>query len=157
MTFETLLQRQVRPLFGYVYARLRDRAAAEDVTQEAVLRACRARKECLPDQFPAWLHAIALHCCQEWERSLRRKTRALARLGREQEGSSIPSSEPDAFSDFLRSFASLAPEERLVLTLKHQAGMPCREIARHLGMPLGTVTSHLARAYERLRQEMNDE
>ncbi len=47
--------------------------------------------------------------------------------------------------------ADLTEETQRILGLRHGRGMTCREIAVELGMPIGTVTKTLSRAYAELR------
>jgi RNA polymerase sigma-70 factor (ECF subfamily) len=47
--------------------------------------------------------------------------------------------------------AALAEPHRVVVALRHFAGMSHEEIARTLNVPAGTVRSRLSRAYDRLR------
>ena len=57
-------------------------------------------------------------------------------------------------ADVQAAMQDLSDGERALVTLKHVEGLKCREIADRLGMPLGTVTGTLARAYGKLRLAM---
>jgi RNA polymerase sigma factor (sigma-70 family) len=48
----------------------------------------------------------------------------------------------------------LPENHRQVILLRYYGGLSCQETAARLGMPLGTVTKTLSRAYVLLRQEL---
>ena len=52
------------------------------------------------------------------------------------------------------AIAVLPESYRQVILLRYYEGHSCQEIATRLGMPLGTVTKTLSRAYALLRQEL---
>ena len=57
--------------------------------------------------------------------------------------------------DLDRALASLAPDERLCIVLAYSEGMSHSEITAAIGLPLGTVKSHIKRGGERLRALLN--
>ena len=52
------------------------------------------------------------------------------------------------------AIAVLPESYRQVILLRYYEGLSCQEVATRLGMPLGTVTKTLSRAYALLRQEL---
>jgi RNA polymerase sigma-70 factor (ECF subfamily) len=52
------------------------------------------------------------------------------------------------------AIAVLPESNRQVILLRYYEGLSCQEVATRLGMPLGTVTKTLSRAYALLRQEL---
>ena len=52
------------------------------------------------------------------------------------------------------AIAVLPENHRQVILLRYYEGLSCQEVATRLGMPLGTVTKTLSRAYALLRQEL---
>ena len=50
--------------------------------------------------------------------------------------------------------AALPETYRQVILLRYYEGLSCLEVATRLGLPLGTVTKTLSRAYSLLRQEL---
>ncbi len=54
----------------------------------------------------------------------------------------------------LDALNDLEDDMRSILSLKYLEGMSCKDIARHLRKPLGSVTSTLSRAYVILRQRL---
>lgn len=66
----------------------------------------------------------------------------------------VPPRDHAAVLDMDRAMAALSVEHRQILLLIGLEGLNYREAAAELGVPIGTVMSRLARARERLRQEL---
>jgi len=125
---------------------LRRDGEAEDVAQEAFLRAFRR----LPDfrgegRFSAWLFGIVVRLCLDRRRSARWTREVPA------DAAPPPSSSPDTTDTRLLVGAlldRLSPPMRAALVLREMEGLDYDEIAATLGIPVGTVRSrlHAARA-----------
>jgi len=140
-----------------VLALLRDRAAAEDCTQEAYLRAFRAWPSWTPNApAEAWLHRIAINQAVSWRRRerLREVGELLKRFGVPEQ-----SVTPDLAlrSDLLRELRALPPRLAAALVLRHYHGYTNRDIAHALGIPERTVASRLIRARSRLQARLSSE
>jgi RNA polymerase sigma-70 factor (ECF subfamily) len=125
-----------------------DAALADDLAQETFLEAWRKIGQYRGEgSFGAWLCGIA------WSRFLmelrRRKEEPVEDIG-DTEGSD-PRSAADARLDLEKAMARLAPVERAALTLCYALGHSHGDAAEILGLPLGTVKSHVLRGRERLR------
>jgi RNA polymerase sigma-70 factor (ECF subfamily) len=72
-------------------------------------------------------------------------------------GDPAPPSDRAANLDLDRALAQLSAPERLCVTLCHGAGLTGEEIAAQLGLPLGTVKSHITRGLQKLRRLMTSE
>ncbi len=144
-----LVRTHADALFGYCYRQLHDHHLAEDAVQEVFFRACKRRAVENSDNVVAWLFGAARRCCLEINRK-RHKQPA---------GNAIPEelAEPPggAPSEWLEgALERLDDAERGLIFMKYTQGLKCREIAETTGMPLGTVTGTLARAYSKLRSFM---
>jgi RNA polymerase sigma-70 factor, ECF subfamily len=144
--------------FRVAYAVLRDREDAEDVAQEAFLRAHR-RSGALREQtrFRAWLVRICWRLALDRQRSNRRRLRRDAATF---ESPVLPSIEDVAVANDLRSRLQLAidglPEKlRLTLVLAALEGYEVREVAGLLGVPEGTIKSRLFLARKRLKEVLS--
>jgi RNA polymerase sigma-70 factor, ECF subfamily len=126
---------------------LRDRAEAEDVAQEAYLRAFRSRDRFDGANPRAWLHTIGLRLALN---EVRRRRRALARLVRVSDSVDPQPSDLDLW-DALRG---LSPQQRAALLLHLADGYALDETAAILGVPTGTAASWVSRARARLRSEL---
>ena len=123
---------------------LRRDAEAEDVAQEAFLRAFRSLRSLTGEgRFAAWLFRIVVRLCLD----RLRRTRGEVSL----EDAPPPAAPSDASETRLLVSAlldQLAPPMRAALVLREMEGLEYEEIAQALGVPVGTVRSrlHAARA-----------
>ncbi len=141
---EQLLDRYESKVFRMALAFIKDPARAEDVTQDIFLRLWRALPEYHGRASPGtWLYAIARNTCLSAARSdSYRKTLPLDSAG-EPHAVAGQSAGDDALGDCV----SRLPEiQRTVITLYYLEERRVDEVARMLGMPEGTVKSHLHRA-----------
>ena len=149
--FRLLVQRYQRPLFAYLTSRLRDPLEAEEAAQESFVRAFRSLKKLRkPESFYAWLMGIAGRVLKEQFRAEQRRQRDRA------VAESLLTDNPGPALEYpLEEAIAVLPESyRQVILLRYYEGHSCQEIATRLGMPLGTVTKTLSRAYALLRQEL---
>jgi len=131
---------------------------AEDVVQEAYLRAFRYFGSFRGGDSRIWLLAIVRNVYHTWVQ--RNSARASGRLADEAiEGMESPSLSPEArmlqTADHQRlrqALEQLPLEYREVIVLRELEELSYREIADIAGVPLGTVMSRLARARKRLQQ-----
>jgi RNA polymerase sigma-70 factor (ECF subfamily) len=139
---------------------MRNEADAEDLVQEAYLRAFNHFAGFRGGDGRAWLLTIVRNCC--YDRLKQKGSRgqetdfdeAVHSAGR-------PASNPETLllreeragllSEFL---AELPAEYREVLVLRELEQMSYREIANIAGIPLGTVMSRLSRARQRLQESL---
>jgi len=139
-------------LFGFALALSRDRAVAEDLVQEAYVRALKAaRRPLASDDVRPWLFTI-LHNVWRNERR-RRVAEPLDDMPEILETAVAiqPSAEEDldrgAASDSIRRAIDDLPETyREVVALRFSEGFSYQQIAATLDCPAGTVMSRLARA-----------
>ena len=133
------------------YRLLGDRAAMDDVLQEAYLRAYRA----LPRfrggaAFGTWLYRIVYNAClDELRRGRSRREVAL----HEQPAGVSPDGVEEQL-DLERALAALPPELRAVVLLVDAEGLSYDEAAEVLGVASGTIGSRLSRARAALRDAL---
>ena len=140
---------------AYTLARylLRDEHDAQDVVQDAVLRALRYFDGYRDGDARAWLLAIVRNCCLTWQtpasrRSLRRfrspmTLRSTSLIRARRTTLAIERSERAMLE---RAIAALPTEFREVIVLREVEELSYKEISDVVGVPMGTVMSRLARA-----------
>jgi RNA polymerase sigma-70 factor, ECF subfamily len=157
--FGTLVERYDRAVYHLAYRTLRDQEESRDVAQEAFFKAYRSLRTFKPGaKFSTWLFAITYHAC--CDRLSRRRRYANEELPERADASPGPESEAIANDEAhrLRNAIAVLPEKyRTVITLYHLQGRQYEEIAQVLGVPMGTVKTHLFRAKEQLRRILNEQ
>jgi RNA polymerase sigma-70 factor (ECF subfamily) len=143
---------------AYTLARylVRDEHDAQDIVQDASLRALRHFEGFRDGDARAWLLTIVRNACYSWHRS-HRVERASVSLtddlskdlasSRSADALAIESSERERVH---AAVATLAPELREVIVLRELQDLSYREISEIIGIPMGTVMSRLSRARDRL-------
>ncbi|MFM9936134.1 MAG: sigma-70 family RNA polymerase sigma factor [Novosphingobium sp.] len=134
---------------AYNYARYlsRDATVAEDIVQEAFLKAFRSIDAC-HGNAKAWLFAIVRNCFHDWARTNQRH-RGGDCDDFEPVDEETPLTQLERGNDIaqLRAAISALPEPfRETLVLRELEDLSYREIAEATAAPIGTVMSRLARA-----------
>jgi len=139
---------------------LRDKANAEDATQESILRAYRFFPGFRAGDARAWLLQIVRNYCYTWLRK-NRLQEDVSELDQDSMRSETPSPEALAISSHDRDRVARALEAlpvplREIFILRELEGCSYKEIAAITSHPIGTVMSALARARRQLREALSD-
>lgn len=158
--FGQLVERYMRRAYYSALALVGSRDDALDLSQEAFVRAFRARRKIDPDRpFYAWLYQILRRLCFNFKRDRATRSRALASGAWliAEEAASRGTSDPAVVLERARlgerltaAIDHLPDREREVFVLKEFEGLKYREIAELVCVPLGTVMSRLYAARRRL-------
>jgi RNA polymerase sigma-70 factor, ECF subfamily len=152
--FTTLVERYDRAVYHLAYRTLHDVEEARDVAQEAFFKAYRSLHTFKAGaKFSTWIFAIAYHAC--CDRLNRRKRYSNDEMPETADATPGPEAQAIALDQArrLRDAIDRLPEKyRAVITLYHLQGKQYEEIASVLGLPMGTVKTHLFRAKEQLRK-----
>jgi RNA polymerase sigma-70 factor (ECF subfamily) len=151
----------IAPHLGAAYGLARwlvgNDADAEDVTQDACVRAFRHQADLRSAHARAWLLTIVRRCC--YTLLAARRGGALAPLDEDEHPA--PSDGPERAAlraDDARllnaAVAALPVEQREAFVLRELEGLSYKEIAEVAGVPLGTVMSRLARARAQLQRAL---
>jgi RNA polymerase sigma-70 factor (ECF subfamily) len=154
--FEEIVKRYQRKVYGTALRIVRRHDVADDVTQEAFIRAQRALPSFdLSRPFGPWIARITANLAVNHLRSPRAREEGLP------EGyAEMPSRDAGPLSGVLdeearrvleTALGALPLEQRSVFVLRVMEDLSYREISEALGLNLGTVMSRLARAREKLR------
>jgi RNA polymerase sigma-70 factor (ECF subfamily) len=158
--FEELVIRYQHRVFGVAFRMLGNAAEAEDVAQEAFLRAYRGIAEFRGDSALAtWLYAIvsrlALNRLGAGERRvIRQGEEALAFVADGQSGPAAAAEQSELQGALHRAIAELPDERRAAIVLRDIEGLSYEEIARALELPVGTVRSRIHRARMDLKAKL---
>jgi RNA polymerase sigma-70 factor (ECF subfamily) len=155
--FGALYDRHFQQIYRFVYSRVREQTAAEDVTSEIFIKALKAmpRYQETGRPFAAWLYQIAVNAIADRYRTLR------------------PSQSLDDFHDLsvagpaLEDLAThrdelrriwalvehLPGQQKTALVLKFQEDMKIEDIAVAMGKSAGAVKLLIHRGVSRLRQD----
>jgi RNA polymerase sigma-70 factor (ECF subfamily) len=149
-----LAERYLRACRAVALAVTGEEADADDVCQDAFVAAIERIDGCRqPDRFGAWLMQIVRNRARDHLRSRSRPVLSIDGLALESPRAS-PAAEAeseDATARLLVAMRELPEERREVLLLHDLEGWTHREIAERMGLPPGTVRSHLHHARRRIR------
>ncbi len=156
--FEVLVRTHASFAYNVALRTLRDPAEAEDVAQEAFVRAWRALPRFREDgRFSTWLYRIVVNLCYDRAPRMRKQLLALPVDAASTMADRRPSPEAaTADRELVRAVEKatnrLPNPYRMLLTLRHQQQLSYAEIAEIAGMPLGTVKTGIHRGRKRLRE-----
>ena len=158
--FEELVRTYQHRVFGIALRMLGNAAEAEEIAQEAFLRAYRALAEFRGDaKLSTWLYAIASRLClnrlASGERSMIRQGEdSVMRLPHDAGGPDAVLEQTELEAALHRAIAELPDERRIVVVLRDLEGLSYEEIAAALDLPTGTVRSRLHRARLDLKDKL---
>jgi RNA polymerase sigma-70 factor (ECF subfamily) len=160
--WEAVVARHQEIAFRVAYLLLGDSADAEDVTQEAFIRAYGAL-----DRFDTsrplrpWLLNIVTNLARNRRRSIGRYFAALGRLARaEPERMITPPDDhgrQDQANQVWEAVRQLNADDQKIIYLRYFLDLPVAETAQTLGIAPGTVKSRLHRALGRLRDVIQED
>lgn len=155
--FGELVTRYQTNVFNVCYRILHERGSAEDLAQESFMRAYnRLNTFNLEREFGPWIRRVAANVCLNHLES--QKTNADLDEERSADESQRPEQQVEVRerSEQIRAaLASLPPNYRLVVELRHYQEMSYDEIAAELNIPLSAVKSHLFRARKLLVEKLH--
>jgi len=173
--FEEMVIRYRDRIFARVFQLLKNRQDAEEVTQDAFMRAHKGLENFRGDSsFSTWLFQIATNLAHNkywyWWRRKRDQSISLGqKLSDESESTLVDilpaegenPGETAVTQELVDRIAEcmnyLTPKHKEILTLRNVKNLSYEEIADHLGISVGTVKSRIARARENLREKLGGE
>jgi RNA polymerase sigma-70 factor (ECF subfamily) len=160
--FAEIVRRYQRAVYRVAYALTRNDSDADDLAQEAFVRAYRAlgRFRAGEPLYP-WLSRIVTNLAFSLFRRRKRRPETslepLVEAGMQWGTDDDPAdkvAERERAQHIQESFAELKPEHQAVLALRVIEDRSYDEIAKTLGVPIGTVMSRLSRARTELKQRL---
>jgi RNA polymerase sigma-70 factor, ECF subfamily len=141
---------------------MRNEPDAEDVVQEASLRAFRYFRTFAGGNGRAWFLSIVRNTCWGWRGH--RVQALIDSFDEAKHSSARPPSDPEALllqtddgALIERAMSTLPHRFRELLVLRELEGLSYRELADVMGVPMGTVMSSLSRARQAFRGALNNE
>ncbi len=139
-------------LRGFARFLVRDRAEADDLVQEALVRALGAIEQFQPDSnMKSWLFTILRNAFYEQTRRRRTERAALERAGPQEEGATDPDGRA-ALADLQRHMWRLPPLLREAVVLVGAQELSYDEAAAICGVPAGTMKARVSRARSQLKR-----
>ncbi len=163
-TFEEVYRKHHDDVFNFILSRIPSYSTALDLTSEVFVKALKAySKFQFRSSVKTWLFKIAMNVMRDyWKRENRKVSLNLSDDEEELENPIFayeqefdeeeedPVCHPVSLERFKRAYHSLSPEHKRVLWMFYVERMTYSEIARSLGISVGTVKSRLNRAKRRL-------
>ena len=170
--YSELLRRYERPVFSLVFRMVRDRSLAEDLAQEAFIRAFHAISSYDPRyKFSSWIFKIANNHTIDHLRKRRLDTVSIdgsphAQTAEEEERTRlVVESTDESPQEYVEhrelgdqiehAIGELRPEYRTAILLRHVEGYAYDEISEIMDLPLGTVKTYLHRARAELKKRLS--
>src|SRR5687767_2471802 len=158
LAFDEIVRRYQRRVYATALRIVRRHDLADDVTQEAFLRAHRALASFDRERpFGPWICRIAANLAINHVRSPQSREEALDEVGLAESPAAAADGplsavlEQEARTVLEEAVAQLPAEQRAVVVLRTFDDLSSNEIAEALGLSVGTVMSRLSRAREKLR------
>jgi RNA polymerase sigma-70 factor (ECF subfamily) len=155
--FESIVRRWQGPLVNLAYRFCRDRSRAEEMAQDAFLRAYRGLGQWRKDAaFSTWLFAVATNLYSSQLRRIPAQTISIEDVARVQVSSPADGclAEVDRDDAVRKAVLTLPAKYREAVILFYFHDMDIAAAARSLALPEGTVKARLSRGREMLRQKL---
>lgn len=152
-----LLVGEHRNFLAFLEKRVGDRAAAEDILQEAFVRSLDTIDEVRSDEaVQAWFYRVLRNAAIDWHRRRGADARKLEALAREMDEEAAPGGEMDqAICTCVRRLAEgLQPNYAEAIRRVDLEGLPVRQFAEEVGITHNNAGVRLHRARAALRREV---
>ncbi len=158
--FRALVESHMNQAYALAYRFFNDHHAAEEVAQEAFVKAFESLGSFREDAaFMTWLHRIITNIALNRLKAAKRRReeplelhahRLLAGEGREMGDAAF-----DLQAHIERALHELPSVQRAVVILRHMNGLSTIEVGKILNCSEGTVKTHLFRGLVKMRQKLN--
>lgn len=152
-----LIGRYSGRVFALVQANLRDRDAAEEISQAVFVRVVEEfRKDRYEEsgRFEPWLFRIAMNMVRD--RARKQRTRGSHMQIRHDETGEPAVNERAEFTPLRDAISRLSEADQQIIQLRHHAELPFQTIAQLLEQPVGTLLARHHRAIAKLRAMLEE-
>ncbi len=156
--YRMLVERHMKQAYNLAYSFVNDHAGAEDIAQDAFVRAYRGLPSFREEAgFGTWLYRIVTNLSLNTIKQ--RRTQTIREVAMESLPSSHGGTEDSAHREDVRAHLERALHElptlqRAVVILRHFDGLSTRQVSGILGCSEGTVKTHLFRGLKKLRVKL---
>jgi RNA polymerase sigma-70 factor (ECF subfamily) len=171
--FRELVRRYERPVFSLIFRMVRDRELAEDLAQDTFVKVLNHIDRYRPEfKLSSWLFKIANNVAIDHLRKRQLPTISMDgsphastadavestsfQVADQQESALAEMESKELGTAIEQAIASLRPEYRACIMLRHVEDRSYEEIAATLDLPLGTVKTYIHRARHELRKALED-
>jgi RNA polymerase sigma-70 factor (ECF subfamily) len=151
--FAVFYEREYRQVAGLAFVLTNERAAAEDLAQEAFASAYRRWSDVGGmDQPGAWVRRVVVNKAMSRFRRMAVEGRALTRLN---EATTTPPASAESVAVW-EAIRRLSPKQAEIIVLTYYIGMSNSESAKLMGCSIETARTHLKRARSRLAEWLEE-
>ena len=144
-------------LYRMAYAWSHNRYVAEDLTQQALVKALEKRSQLRdPEKLEQWVFRILANTLRDWHRQERRLEPLDDYHAADDRGPGRQAAETEIVQSVRGAVARLPVAQRQVLTLVDLEGCSYADVAEILDIPIGTVMSRLSRARQALKSRLHE-
>lgn len=155
--FAQLVERYRRPIYALALQKVQNSADAEDVAQEAFIKAYRSLDSLRePSKFGSWLYGITLRGAVDWLRVRGKSARMEDDLGLFSPAFQANAELRELVETVMAAVGELSDAHRLVVTLRYVEGYSSKEIAETLSESRGAIRSRLFKAMQILRKRLGN-
>ena len=171
--FRELVRRYERPVFSLISRMVRDRELAEDLAQDTFVKVLNHIDRYRPEfKLSSWLFKIANNVAIDHLRKRQIPTISMDgspnagnadavestrfEIGDQRESALAEMESRELGAAIEKAIATLRPEYRACIMLRHVEDRSYEEIAATLDLPLGTVKTYIHRARHELREALED-
>ncbi|MEK7399921.1 MAG: sigma-70 family RNA polymerase sigma factor [Candidatus Poribacteria bacterium] len=166
--FEVLIRKYQNTVYGLIYSLVGNFSDAQDLTQEAFIRAYMDLHQ-LKDhsRFASWLCQVAKNICRMWnrhqkldavslEQSIENQENGIMDIKDDDQNPAEMAEQQENQQRVLNAINSLQETDRAVVTLFYMDGLTYQEVSNFLDMSVPAVESRLHRARKHLKGELKD-
>lgn len=153
--FAVLVRKYQGAVFRQAYAMVGDRMAAEDVAQDAFIKAFYSLNKLENEYaFSSWLTKIVSHACYDYLKKANKRKSASLDDNATAALHENPIEKTQMRLNLREAMKALSPDHREVIVLRDIQGFSYKEIAEILQIPVGTVKSRISVARLELKEEL---
>lgn len=156
--FSELVRRHQHIIYNVAYRFMREPALAEDMAQEAFVKAYRLLKGFRGDcSFSTWMYRVTCSVCLTELGRRKRRGEVELQPHHDQENAIFPDTDFDMPEHIRRCVQMLPDRYATIVTLYYLKGVNYEEIAQVMDVPMGTLKTWMFRARKQLRKIVEKE